>query len=80
MEKSTDEIKFISKVLQNSFLTKNLTNSEINVLADAMVLRTYHDGDLIITRGDYAAEYFILYKGEVEKQDFTDYPFVDSEP
>lgn len=48
-------------------MTKNLTNSEINVLADSMVLRTYHDGDLIITRGDYAAEYFILYKGEVEK-------------
>jgi CRP-like cAMP-binding protein len=53
-------------LLKKSFLTKNLSDTEIEKLAGAMIPREYKPSDLIIKYGDTGSEYFILSKGEVQ--------------
>lgn len=52
--------------LKSSFLTNNLTQFELKIVADAMYLRKFSRGDLIIRQGDEGLEYFVMDKGTVE--------------
>lgn len=53
-------------ILKRSFLTKNLTNFEIKIIADAMYKKQYYKDDCIIQYGDLGSEYYVLEKGNVE--------------
>lgn len=53
-------------LLKKSFLTKNLSENEVEKLAGAMRPRQFKVGDLIIRYGDIGSEYFILSKGQVK--------------
>jgi cAMP-dependent protein kinase regulator len=67
-EKSQDQIIKLIEILKNNFLTKNLSQFELKLLADAMQLRFYKRNDMIIRYGDVGNEYFILDKGVIEIQ------------
>lgn len=64
--KPNDQTLEIIGLLKKSFLTKNLSDIEIEKLAGAMVPKNYNPSDLIIKYGDVGSEYFILSKGEVQ--------------
>jgi cAMP-dependent protein kinase regulator len=65
-EKSPDQIQKLIEILKNNFLTKNLSQFELKILADAMQLRFYKRNDMIIRYGDVGDEYFILDRGVIE--------------
>ena len=65
-EKPADQVAEIIGLLKKSFLTKNLTEKEIEKLAGAMKPQIFQKGELIIKYGDSGAEYFILAKGDVQ--------------
>lgn len=54
------------EILKTSFLTKNLSQFELKIIADAMYLKTYQRNDMIIRYGDAGNEYFILDSGVIE--------------
>lgn len=56
------EILFI---LSKNFLTKDLSDQEVEMIAMSMQPRTFKDGETIIKYGDTGYEYYILSKGEV---------------
>jgi signal-transduction protein with cAMP-binding, CBS, and nucleotidyltransferase domain len=64
--KTSVQMERLMEVLKKSFLTKNLTNFEIKIIADAMYLKTFLKDESIIRFGDLGSEYFILEKGHVE--------------
>lgn len=64
--KSAEQTERLMEALKSSFLTKNLTSFELKIVADAMYLRRFERGDLIIRQGDEGLEYFVLDKGTVE--------------
>jgi CRP-like cAMP-binding protein len=53
-------------LLKNCFLTKNLSDSEIEKLAGAMKPQKFTKGELIIKYGDHGTLYYILSKGNVK--------------
>jgi signal-transduction protein with cAMP-binding, CBS, and nucleotidyltransferase domain len=64
--KSPEQTAEIIALLNKSFLTKNLSQTEIEKLAGAMVPRVFKKDDLIIKYGDIGNEYFILAQGDVK--------------
>ena len=64
-KKSPEETQEIIALLNKSFLTKNLSSSEVEKLAGAMKPRIFQKDELIIKYGDIGNEYFILAKGDV---------------
>ena len=64
--KNKTDIDAIMALLRNSFLTKNLTHKEIKIIADAMFLKTYKAGDVIITYGEMGEEYYVLKEGTID--------------
>ena len=67
-EKSPEQIKKLIDILKNNFLTKNISQFELKLLADAMQLKFFKRNDMIIRYGDVGNEYFILDKGVIEIQ------------
>jgi len=65
-EKPKEQTQEIIGLLGKSFLTKNLSEHEIEKLAGAMLPREFKPNDLIIKYGDTGSEYFILAKGDVK--------------
>eukprot|EP00347_Sterkiella_histriomuscorum_P018959 403343503 len=65
-QKTQEQTQRIIESLRSSFLTKNLSQFELKIIADAMYLRKFERNDLIIRYGDLGHEYFILDKGHVE--------------
>lgn len=65
-EKSPEQIKKLIEILKNNFLTKNISQFELKLLADAMQLKFFKRNDMIIRYGDVGNEYFILDKGVIE--------------
>ena len=63
--KTTQQMNEIIPILENNFLTKNLSSAEINKLASAMKIEHYVRKKRIITYGDQGTHYFILSKGTV---------------
>lgn len=64
--KPPEQVKEIITLLKKSFLTKNLSESEIEKLAGAMKPKTFKKDELIIKYGDMGNEYFILASGDVQ--------------
>jgi signal-transduction protein with cAMP-binding, CBS, and nucleotidyltransferase domain len=64
--KTPEQMEKLTSILKKSFLTKNLTNFEIKIIADAMYQKQYVKGDFIIRYGDMGSEYYVLEKGNVE--------------
>lgn len=58
--KSQEQTERIMENLKSSFLTKNLSQFELKIVADAMYLRKFSRGDLIIRQGDEGFEYFVM--------------------
>jgi len=56
----------IITLLKNCFLTKNLSESEIEKIASAMKPQKFKKGELIIKYGDQGTLYYILSKGNVK--------------
>ena len=56
----------IIEILKKNFLTKNMSLSDLKIIAETMYPKTFEKGDNIITYGDMGQEYFILEQGEVE--------------
>jgi CRP-like cAMP-binding protein len=56
----------IVPLLKNSFLTKNLSENEIEKLACAMKPVKYLKKEIIIKYGDIGSTYYILSKGSVK--------------
>ncbi|CDW80229.1 camp-dependent protein kinase regulatory subunit [Stylonychia lemnae] len=65
-QKTQDQLEKLTNVLKNSFLTKNLTQFELKIIADAMFLKQFKRNELIIKYGDLGHEYFILDQGQIE--------------
>jgi hypothetical protein len=64
--KSPEQLSEIIALLKKSFLTKNLSEKEIEKLAGAMKPRLFQKDELIIRYGDIGNEYFILAQGDVQ--------------
>lgn len=64
--KSEQELSEITPLLKDNFLTKNLTEDEINKLAVVMKKERFEQGDLIIRYGDIGYKYYVLSKGKVK--------------
>lgn len=65
-EKTPDQLDRIIAVLNKSFLTRHLSQQDLNILAHAMQEKRYTEGDIIIKYGDLGHEYYILDQGEVQ--------------
>lgn len=65
-KKSEEQVQEIISLLNKSFLTKNLSSSEVEKLAGAMKPRTFLKDEHIIRYGDVGNEYFILAQGTVQ--------------
>ena len=65
-QKPVEQLTEIIGLLKKSFLTKNLSESEIVKLAGAMKPRVFKNEELIIRYGDLGNEYFILASGDVQ--------------
>jgi CRP-like cAMP-binding protein len=55
----------IIPILRNNFLTKHLSNVEIESIAKSMQPKIFKDGDIIIRYGDTGFQYYILARGSV---------------
>lgn len=64
--KDKADIDAIMALLRNSFLTKNLSTKEIKIIADAMFLKTYKKGEIIIRYGELGEEYYVLKEGSID--------------
>ena len=64
--KNKTDIDAIMALLRNSFLTKNLSTKEIRIIADAMFLKTFKKGDVIIRYGEMGEEYYVLKEGTID--------------
>lgn len=64
--KTPEQMEKLMGILKKSFLTKNLTNFEIKIIADAMYPKRFVKDDCIITYGDLGSEYYVLENGNVE--------------
>ena len=65
-KKTPEQEQEIISLLNKSFLTKNLSSSEVEKLAGAMKPRVFQKDDYIIKYGDVGNEYFILAQGDVQ--------------
>jgi len=65
-EKSPDQLAKLLSILKKSFLTKNLSDSDLKIIGNAMQKKTYKEDDIIIKYGDDGQEYYILENGAVE--------------
>eukprot|EP00347_Sterkiella_histriomuscorum_P012552 403368129 len=64
--KTTEQTQRLMQILKTSFLTKNLSQFELKIIADAMYLRSFQRNDMIIRYGDQGSEYYILDTGVIE--------------
>lgn len=65
-EKSQNDTDSILQLLQDSFLTKNLTDNDRLTLANAMKQQNFGNGELIIKYGAIGDKYFVLSQGTVK--------------
>mmetsp|Transcript_21347 Transcript_21347/g.33026 ORF Transcript_21347/g.33026 Transcript_21347/m.33026 type:complete len:235 (+) Transcript_21347:791-1495(+) len=65
-EKTTEQMEEILPLLRTNFLTKKLSEEEIEKIAGAMQPQIFNSGDTIIRYGDLGSLYYILAKGEVK--------------
>ena len=65
-EKTPLQLSEIIPILKTIMLTKNLGESEMKSLAEAMKPETYAQGDTLIRYGDQGQTYYILAKGTVK--------------
>ena len=52
-------------LLKKSFLTGNLSDSELEKIAGAMQPKEFKKDEIIISYGDIGKEYYVLAKGDV---------------
>ena len=64
--KNKTELDAILALLRNSFLTKNLNHKELKIIADAMFLKQYKAGEVIIRYGEIGSEYYVLKSGSID--------------
>lgn len=65
IEKSEEQINKISKFLKVSFMFSSLDEKDQNIILNAMSVRNYQAGDVIIKQGDDGAELFIVGSGSL---------------
>lgn len=65
-EKSQSDTENILKLLQDSFLTKHLTDNDRQTLANAMKQQHFEHDELIIKYGAIGDKYFVLSEGTVK--------------
>lgn len=77
-EKTLDQFLKLKLALKRSFLTKNIPESDIKMVADAMHTKFYKKGEVIIKFGDIGEESFVIESGNIainiynEGTDFND--------
>lgn len=69
--KSEEELAEVTPLLKGNFLTKNLTDSEIQKVAGVMQKESFKKGDMIIRYGDIGQKYYVLAKGNVKVTVYT---------
>ena len=65
-EKSDDQLAEIYPLVKHNFLTKNLEETEIQKLIDAMKPEYFKKGESILKYGDQGNKYYILASGSVK--------------